>query len=373
MIERIGTWWDPVGVIVGLDVRQRLRTTRWKITLAVAFGVISLVVFGSLYLTVAQGGAAFRSWSTNLYAVIMGIELFLGLALAPTLAATTINGDRKDATLALVQATPITHWQLAVGKLLGSWISCLALVAVASPYLLWGIVAAPYGFAPGVLGVIVLALMFLCYCGIGLGFSSLTARPAGSAVLTQATVFFLLLGLPAVFGVLYGTTSQQHRVTAAEYTYRADAVTGAIPDCRDVEEVRTFQHTERIWWLLAPNPFLVVPDVVAPHDNPRVTTWVGPEPPGQTVLAPIALALSTARVGPLVDGRTCDEQSTYRPDGLRTDTYGDAQRAHDSARVGHSWYLGLAANMVFGGLGLLAAARRLRVPAAALPRGVRVA
>lgn len=122
----------------------------------------------------------------------------------------------------------------------------------ATPFLIWGIIAAPYGIGTGLLGVVVLCLLFACYGGIGLGFSALTARPAGSAVLTQATVFFLILGLPALFGLTYATTSQDHRVVRGKYTYPTNSIGPETPPteapvCRDVEETETFYQTERIW------------------------------------------------------------------------------------------------------------------------------
>ncbi|QNG21148.1 ABC transporter permease [Rhodococcus triatomae] len=372
-------WWSVVGVLVGLELRQRLRTTRWKITLGIAFVVISLIVFGSMYVAMIAGSADYRDWSQNLYAIVMAAELFLGIVLAPTLTATAINGDRKDATLAVVQATPISNWQLAIGKLVGNWVCCLALIVVASPYLVWGIVAAPYGIGSGVLGVVVLCLLFACYCGIGLGFSSLTARPAGSAVLTQATVFFLILGLPALFGMLYSTTAQDHRVVGAQYTSRAvtsETWPEGVPECRDVERTVTFHHTERIWWLLAPNPFLILPDVVAGQDNPDRYGWyIGQRPPSPTVASSVARVLSDARTGPYVAVPSCDESTGYYGTGdtTRRQTFYSAKEAHGAARIGDSWYLGLLANVVFGAVGVTVAARRLRVPAGKLPKGVRIA
>lgn len=374
--QRIRRWWSIIRVLVGLELRQRLRTTRWKATLAIAFLVLCLAVFGSMYLAMIPGSSTYREWAQNLYAIVMAAELFFGVILAPTLTATAINGDRKDATLAVVQATPISNWQLATGKLVGNWVSCLALVVIASPFLVWGMIAAPYGIGFGLLGVVVLCLLFACYCGIGLGFSALTARPAGSAVLTQATVFFLILGLPALFGLLYPTIAQDHRVIRADYTYVPRAAPGTMPDCQDVEQMKTFYHTERIWWLLAPNPFLILPDVVAGHDNPDASGWTSAyRAPGPTVAAPIAGLLSTARMGPYIDAPRCnDQQVAYRAEGTSgRPTFYDDKTAHENARVGDSWYLGLLVNVVFGGIGVLIAARRLRVPAGKLPKGVRIA
>lgn len=378
--HRIRRWWSIVGVLVGLELRQRLRTTRWKITLAVAFVVLALAVFGSMYFSMGPGRSTYADWSKNLYAIVMAAELFFGVILAPTLAATAINGDRKDATLAVVQATPISNWQLAIGKLAGNWASCLALVAIASPFLVWGIIAAPYGIGVGLLGVLVLCLLFACYAGVGLGFSALTARPAGSAILTQATVFFLILGLPALFGLALPTTAQDHQVIRANYTYPSDAPGSGVPPtqepvCRDVEQTKTVQHTERIWWLLAPNPFLILPDVLAGHDNPKTLQWTGPEPPGPTVVAPIAELLSSVRAGPYLQEPVCADRLRGYMAGSASGQHPfyRAQAAHEKSRIGDSWYLGLLANLALGGIGVVIAARRLRVPAGTLPKGIRIA
>lgn len=379
--HRILRWWSIIGVLVGLELRQRLRTTRWKATLGIAFVVLSLAVFGSMYFAMKFGNTSYSGWAKNLYAIVMAAELFFGIILAPTLSATAINGDRKDATLAVVQATPISNWQLAIGKLAGNWVSCLALVAVASPFLIWGIFAAPYGIGAGLLGVLVLCLLFACYGGIGLAFSALTARPAGSAVLTQATVFFLILGLPALFGLAYPTTAQEHQVIRGTFTYPTDSSMGEeqAPVCRDEEQTETFHHTERIWWLLAPNPFLILPDLLAGHDNPRTRSWIAfHSPPGPTVVTPVAEMVSGVRVGPYINAPDCGDQRASYEGYTAEDTSGrqsiyQAQAAHGNGRIGHSWYLGVLVNVVLGVLGVLIAARRLQVPAGKLPQSVRIA
>ena len=384
--HRIARWWSIVGVIVGLELRQRLRTTRWKATLGIAFVVLSLAVFGSMYFTLELGGSSYDQWADNLYAIVIAAELFFGIILAPTLSATAINGDRKDATLAVVQATPVSNWQLTIGKLAGNWVSCLALVAIASPFLLWGIIEAPYGIGAGLLGVLVLCVLFACYGGIGLAFSALTARPAGSAILTQATVFFLLLGLPALFGLAFPTTAQEHQVVSGTYIYpqgpAADELPPTeMPECRDRVETRTFHHTERIWWLLAPNPFLILPDVLAGHDDPEPGhPATGYPSTGSTVVSPVATLLSSARMGPYLKAPDCSQLGSayteYYSGGPRPperQSFYEAQSTHEAGRIGQSWYLGLLVNVALGALGVVIAARRLRVPARTLPRGVRIA
>jgi Cu-processing system permease protein len=363
-------WWRMVGVIVELELRQRLRTTRWKATLVVAFAVISLAVLGSLYLSVAAFNGTYRGWSLNLYALLMGVLLMIGIIVAPTLAATTINGDRKDATLAVVQDTAITNWQLALGKLIGNWVAGLAVAGVALPYLIWGIVESDQGIGRGLLGVVVLTVLFACYAGIGLGFSALTARPAGSAVLTQATVFFVILGLPMIFGLLTPAVAEKHSVIRTESTVINSDVANPIFECREVRRDEQFHHHERIWWLLAPNPFIVVADAVAPRPDPtdlRADT---------TAAQVISGTLSSVRAGPKVTDHRCADTAAvvYMPDtSLDPDSPRAQERARESAHMGHSWYVGVGFYLALGALGCLVAARRLRIPAGKLPRGVRIA
>ncbi|MFW0791289.1 ABC transporter permease [Gordonia sp. CPCC 205333] len=367
-------WLRIIGVIVGLELRQRLRTTRWRITLCVLFAFVSLGVLGSLYLAVNAFDATYREWTVNFYAILISILMFVGIILAPTLAATSINGDRKDATLAVVQVTSITNWQLALGKLFANWLASLVVVLIASPYLIWAITTSPYGVGPAILGVAILALLFLCYGGIGLGLSSLTSRPAGSAVLTQATVIFLILGLPALFGLLYESTAERHDVVRQEYSYPSGYDDAGV--CTDKVESVKFNHTERIWWLLLPNPFTITADALAPHDGTRAADPDNWDTNGRSVAVDMSRLVSGARTPPYIaDLRCSDTQSVRYSRGGRSDTdsYWARERRHENSRVGDSWYLGLLVNLAIGAAGLLIAARRLRVPATKLSRGVRIA
>ncbi|WEL92859.1 hypothetical protein P1N98_17105 [Tsukamurella tyrosinosolvens] len=110
-------------MLTGLELRQRTRATRWRVLLGVFFLVVSAVVFGLLwFMTATSPGSGRQTFEENLYFIVLGFVGFLGLVIAPTMTATSINGDRKDATLAVVQATPASGAQLATGKLLGAWI-----------------------------------------------------------------------------------------------------------------------------------------------------------------------------------------------------------------------------------------------------------
>lgn len=375
-MSRFTTWWRTVGVLVGLELRQRTRTTRWRVLLGIFFLVVSAVVFGSLWFALAMSPErkswAYDGWAENLYFIVLGFVGFLGLVIAPTTTATSINGDRKDATLAVVQATPASGLQIAVGKLLGAWAASAALLLVSTPYVIWAVIEAPYPVWFSLLGLVVIALLFLSYCGIGLGFSALFARPIGSAAITQLAMLFLLVGLPIVSLMLIPATETTQIATQTRFTYSEADNSGK---CREVVEQVEVNRTDRIWWILAPNPLVVFADAAAQSDPGRhdrglprrYADYTGTDRHlDPTALNELAATVSEFRVGPDPDQDvTCSARFN--------DQYSAPSTWDRTHAIGHTWYWGLLANLALGGIGLAFAARRLRVPAGKLPRGVRIA
>ena len=80
----------------------------------------------------------------------------------------------------------------------------------------------------------------------------------------------------------------------------------------------------------------------------------------------IAGVLSDLRQPPEITSYTCAQRYVPSPPG---DSYKERERRY----IGHEWWIGLAVTIALGVIGFLIAARRLRVPAGELPKGVRVA
>ncbi|MFT3661464.1 MAG: ABC transporter permease [Gordonia sp. (in: high G+C Gram-positive bacteria)] len=364
------SWTTAVRVVTVLELRQRIRSTRWKWTALALFLLISTVVFGSLYLATLDDSDSYAPWSRELLGIVLAVVLFIGMIGAPAISAATVNGDRRDATLAVVQATPITGTQLALGKFLGAWIASLLFLLIASPYLVWGVIAAASSVVFSLLAIAVTALLLGGYCAVGLGWSSLSNRPTASTMLTLATVLLLLLGLPAAFGLALPSVEQKHTVIAADHRWN-EAKAAADPDyegdCVDRLRELPFTHTERIWWLFLPNPVLIVTDTLAAGTAPREHRTRAPRHvvyAAGSVPAELAHEISSVRTGPEIVASRCSAAYTA--------TYSD-RYLHDDRYTGHLWYPGLGFTLLLGLVGFAVAARRLRVPAGRLPKGVRVA
>jgi hypothetical protein len=209
----------------------------------------------------------------------------------------------------------------------------------------------------------VLALLLAVVCAIGLGFSALSPRTSGSAVLTFLSVAGLTVLSPIVFGLTLPavTTTEDVRVWSVPATYRFES--GEPPECVWRTEQLDRAHTERTWWLLAVNPFVILADA-APQA--RSAEMIG-DP-----LSAIRTAVRSARTGPSPEEDWCTAVFTeLSADGTPAGEQSPVQTPEPDRSL--VWPYGLAVNLLLGAAGLVVAVRRLTVPQRRLARGTRVA
>jgi len=356
---RATTWgltWHGVRTVAVLELRQRVRSTRWIVALIVWFvvvGGITLLTSGAIA-NISSSETPDPGWTSGplLFGAVTFLVLGLGLLVTPTLASTGINGDRNAGTLATLQVTLLTPAEIATGKLLAAWAAACAFLVVSLPF--FGIALA-LGGTPGTAllrVVVVVAVILAAVCGMGLGFSALTTRTAGSTVLTFLSVAGLALLTLVLFGVTFPSISATQQVEV--YTVPGDWNGEGTVECAVETQERAVPHTERTWWLLGLNPFVVVADAAgtAEYDarSPNVNDPLGA----------IRDGVRDLRAGPQIPLQECWVADP-----------GDG----NPREVSHApvWPWGLAVIVLLGAGGFVVAVRRLRVPTHKLARGTRVA
>ncbi len=362
----VRTWtltWHGVRTVAALELRQRVRSSRWKTALVVWFVVvaaITLLAVGALtWVGGYDGGGEDRG--VTLFALVSALVLGLGLLVTPTLTSTAVNGDRTAGTLATLQVTLLSPVEIALGKLLAAWLSACAFLVVSLPFYVIGLVlgGVPLATLPRVLALT--ALLLVAVCGMGLGWSTLAARPAGSTVLTFVTVAALTVFTPIFFGLTFPflSTTQQVQVYGVPDSYWQSMSEpdedGNFPDpdpvCELSVQTRAVAHTERTWWLLAVNPFVVVADGALPgHGDGSGSAVDGIHGATQS--------LRNLRLG--------------APE-VQDECWVDDVASTDARDAGPLWPFGLAVNLLLGAGGFVLAVRRLRIPQRTLARGTRVA
>jgi ABC-type transport system involved in multi-copper enzyme maturation permease subunit len=354
------TWLSGVGVVLGLELRQRVRGKAWYVLLGVFTVLVALVTL-LLWLSLGSLGG---DTGAGIFSTLIFFVLLLGTLVVPAVSGNAINGDRAAGTLATTQVTLVSTWQLVLGKFLAAWISALAFLAAAVPFLVLSIFLGDIGADTIAVSVLVLAVELGVLAAVGVGLSGLLTRPLFSIVVTYLVVAALSVGTLIAFGLL-GLTVQS-TVTATYESYRYDTTTGDLeldengepfcdPPRTDRYEIPRF---DRFWGALVANPYVVLADAAPTRydefDNPT------------DLFGFVKLGARSAQLPP-------DLETSYSdcdPEASQSDV-SSGRQVIESTTPG--WFVGLSLHLLLGAALLVGGWSATRTPTGRLPRDSRVA
>jgi ABC-2 type transport system permease protein len=336
-----------IWTIASIELRQRVRGSAWYVLLGVfVFLTLAVTIGTTLSLSYApEPGSA-------LYSVVVYFVLLLVTLVTPALSGNAINGDRDAGTLATTQVTLVSTTQVVLGKFLAAWLSSLAFLVAAVPFIVYSFVLSEVAPLTVVTSLAVLVVELAVVSAIGVGLSGLLRRPLFSVVVTYLVVAMLSVGTLIAFGIA-GTAIQSPVVSVIRGAGDSD------PGCT-VEETYEY-HTPRfdyVWWLLAANPYVVIADAAptAYDDNDYPVDVFG------VIKSGVRGAQQTPDLNPVWDN--CDADHLY----------GEGPSARDIIENSTpSWFVGLAIHLVLGGALLAGAISATRTPARRLSPGNRIA
>ena len=366
-----------IGTLIRLELTQRVRSVAWYVLLGVFF-VLLLVVTA----------LAFAVFSFNpdggigVYSVVVFFVLLLAVLVSPTLSGNAINGDRDAATLAPIQVTLATTGEILLGKFLAAWITGLAFIAVAVPFLVVATVAGGVPAGTLMVSLVVLIVEIGVIAGIGVGVSGILARPLFSVAVTYLVVAALVVGTLIAFGLGGSAIKSEsvHRYRTIVYDEGSFVPPECGPwqnqqgqppvDCEGATGEPTYTcgpwqtntydapRFDRVWWILAANPFVVLADATP-------STFRNGYP--VDLFGQIKSGVRYAQQPPDLDSSwdECD------PNGGREGEMPTAEEVVDSSTP--SWFVGLAIQLALATGLLWWAWARTRTPARRLPPGTRIA
>ncbi|MET0975664.1 MAG: ABC transporter permease [Leifsonia sp.] len=358
-----GTW-----LIASLELRQRVRGVAWYVLLGVfVFVILCVTVLLVLATNALQDGGG------GVFSTIIFFVLLLGTLVSPALSGNAVNGEREAGTLATTQVTLITTSQIVIGKWLAAWITAIAFLVGALPFLIFAVALGEVSALTVFVSTIVLAVELGIIAAIGVGLSGILTRPLFSIVVTYLVIAALSIGTVIVFGLAGAATQSQARSTyigfdydGVDYDATFDPETGLPLDGVTVAclppEVSTYSipRFDYYWPVLAANPYVVLADAAPPVFNAQGQ--------GEDLFTWIAVGVRGAQHAPDLDrvDDYCADPATGGNGAPQTpeDLYADSVA---------SWFVGLALQVVLAAGALLWAIRRTRTPADRLPKGMRVA
>ncbi len=351
-----------IATVARQEFRLRIRAGRWKVLLAVFF----VILLGFTWLLRAGLGQLATDElpfkGTILYGGLMLFVLGLALLVVPALAAQSVNGDRERGTLATLQVTRLTAGEITMGKFAAAWGTALVFLALTFPLVAYAMTQSGVPLGRVVVVTVVLALLLGTVCAISLWLSATLSRTTTSGVLAYLSVFALTIGTLIVFGLVTAVTtetySQTYNETCPEPPPGLPGQFGCVEGPVTYESTRA--RTDRTWFLLAANPFVVLADAAPRLPDERPDRSFGNVDSGVRArdldpLGQIGRVVRDLRAAPL---------------GSSIPVEGPALPRQEPKSV---WPTGLAINVALGVGALLLTSRRLRTPTRNLPKGQRVA
>lgn len=366
-----------IATVARQEFRLRIRAGRWKVLLAIFFTVLLLftVLLSAALSSIDEDEIAFRG--TVIYGGLMLFVLGLALLVVPALAAQSVNGDRERGTLATLQVTRLTAGEITLGKFAAAWGTALVFLALTFPLVAYAMTQSGVPFLRVAVVTLVLALLLGTVCAIALWLSAVLSRTTTSGVLAYLAVFGLTIGTLITFGLVTAVTTESYTETFTnECPPDLPPDSGCVSGEQRYEATRA--RTDRTWFLLAPNPFVVLADA-APQLPKREQDPNDPDFGFQAEdldpLGGIGRAVRSLRETPFGEATTSFGGS-YVPleEGAAVPLDPDSPEARAlTDRPPPVWPTGLAINVLLGVAALLLTSRRLRTPTRTLPKGQRVA
>ncbi|WP_405218503.1 ABC transporter permease [Agrococcus sp. Ld7] len=346
----MSAWLRMLGVVVGLELQQRVRSVAWYVLL----GVVALVVGGVITVLFLALSGFQRDLGGAIFSMTIFLVLLVTSLVTPALSGNAINGDRDAGTLASTQVTQVSATQLVLGKVIGSWIASLGFLAVCAPFMLISASLGGLRLEAVLVAIPVLVLEIGVISAIGVGLSGLIRKPVLSTVVTYLVVAFFSVGTLVGFGV--GMLALQTEETRNEITWDYDEQTGAST-CRETD--RTYEITvprpDRVWLMLAANPYVIMADAIPPHYDASGYP--------DDLFGQIGYGVRAAQEPPR--GESCAD---YDDQGMPQEL---ASEIHE--RTLPSWFVGLGLHLLLAGAAVWGAIGAVRAPARTLAAGSRIA
>ena len=363
-------FWKGFWLIASLELRQRLRSRALLVLAIVWFCVIGLVTV----LSWAALGTLYGAYGSSadgypLFSLIVYFVLLFGTLVAPAISAGSIGAERSQATLATTQVTLVGTWSILLGKALAAWITGIAFLIVAAPFVLFSLLFSQAGVAQLLVALLALAVQIGVFTVIGVGLSAFVRSTVFAIVLAYLIVALLSVGTLIAFTLALGASTRyvdvENRVLTQAYHERVAECPPEDGDCWERVPLecdsdfspRSYTPSHHYWWILALNPYVVVGDMVpVDFENEHRVDLFGT----------VSMGMRALQVEP--DQPTgWDECRPYSGVSYEPTRPGDLY-----AGTVPVWWIGLGLQLVLVAGALWGGYVRLKTPAAKLPKGSRV-
>ncbi len=211
---------------------RRSRPSRWMMLITLVYGGMSVLF--SILAVLFRGGQA--------GAIVNGLQVAIGLLLLSVTAATSLAEERARGSLDLLMSTPVSTWQIVVGKWLGAF-RLVPLLAILPAVVIWAenYVADTRRWYQAPLMIAFVLCAGAAITSLGLAMATRFSQ-VGRAVGTTVAVYVLVtVGWVALAGLLFGRQAQRLVV--------ASPMIWPLFVTNEAERFRP-QRAEEVFWII---------------------------------------------------------------------------------------------------------------------------
>lgn len=170
------------------------------------FALLAFFEQQSLQMGMGMGGQQPMNINQMLVAPLLMNASVVILFFLPMITMRTYAEEKRSGTIELLLTSPLTDWQIILGKFLGAWLLFAAMLSVTLVHIAVLFYFGDPEWKPIATGYLGLLLMGGCFISVGLLISSLTKNQIVAGAVTFAV--FLMLWVINWIGTFVGPTAQ---------------------------------------------------------------------------------------------------------------------------------------------------------------------
>jgi len=214
------------------ELRSRMRGRRafvvLSIYLAVMSGIIAIAYLS--YTASASGpyGPDTRDTGKVVLGIVVGIEVFLAMFMAPSFTAGAISGEKERQTFDLLRTTLLPARWFVTGKLLSALSYVFLLIFASLPLQSIAFMLGGVSWVEMLISQLLIMVAAITYALFGLFCSSLMKSTLSASVMTFAGILFFTMGAPSVVVFAAAVISPLMYGVSSSWIFEAALAIGAL-------------------------------------------------------------------------------------------------------------------------------------------------
>ncbi len=214
------------------ELRSRMRGRRAFVVLTVYLAVMSGIIAIAYLSYAASANTAYgpdtRDAGKVVMGIVVGIQIFLAMFMAPSFTAGAIVGEKERQTFELLRTTLLSSKSFVTGKLLSALSYVFLLIFASLPLQSIAFFLGGVSWVEIVISQLVIMVAAITYALLGLLVSSIMKSTLAASVMTFASILSISMVIPAMVLFVVSIMAPFMMMSPSSWVYEAATAIGAL-------------------------------------------------------------------------------------------------------------------------------------------------